>query len=776
MRIKSKIISFPFAFILGAFLVGIFANWLPVWASIILLIIELIILIRWRNVYIVGFFILMLLGFTQTKIRQSTIQHHKDSAIALNESVITVNGSVIEVVKREKGFRIRLDNPIIYLDSIKIIFPSILLFTESNQEIKVGMTISTMGQFNAIQGARNPGEFDYRKFYARKGIYGRCYVEDGVMIEILDSNINIIQRTQNNIRTLFQNKIGENYGLITALILGDKSSVDAEVRENFTDTGVIHVLAVSGLHVGYVLIILIMIGKILRFPWGWDRLLIIFGLIFFCFLTGGKPSVIRASLMAGLYVLTPILNRQGNLWNTIFFSAFLILLFDPLYIYDLGFIFSYTAVLSIVIFYQLIESILPEKLKISSIKSKPVRFIYGLFIVSLSAQIGTLPITAFYFGRIPIISLVANVFIVPIVGILVAIGFCIIFFGWIPILGGLFGQSAWFVTNLISYLAEFFSDFPFAFIEMPHFSLIWILIYFIFISIPFLFLIPKFKKFALFPGLVIIAILTWNYGGSLKYLDIIYLDVGQGDAILLRMPNNKTMLIDGGQKFGKRDYGELVVNPVLQYMGIDRINWLVMTHPHSDHIGGLITVAKSFPVDTVFDTYLDYDSWTYKTLKSKLIERNALVDKPSPGEIRFLDNNLAIEFFSPDSEFVNNSSNINNSSIVMKLVYGETSFLFTGDLELEGEYELTQYGEMLRSNVLKVGHHGSKTSSSDGFLKLVNPEIAVVSVGYRNKFRHPSNDVLERISQYAEKIHRTDQSGALWLRSNGSEIWEVSWK
>jgi competence protein ComEC len=95
---------------------------------------------------------------------------------------------------------------------------------------------------------------------------------------------------------------------------------------------------------------------------------------------------------------------------------------------------------------------------------------------------------------------------------------------------------------------------------------------------------------------------------------------------------------------------------------------------------------------------------------------------------------------------------------------------------LEGEYELTQYGEMLRSNVLKVGHHGSKTSSSDGFLKLVNPEIAVVSVGYRNKFRHPSNDVLERISQYAEKIHRTDQSGALWLRSNGSEIWEVSWK
>ena len=723
-----------------------------------------------------GFLVLMLLGFTQTKIRQSRIAHQLETASALNESIISVKGFVQEVIKREKGIRIRLEDPIIYLDTIKIKFPSILLFTEKNQEISVGMNISTTGQFITIQGPRNPGAFDFRSFYGRKGICGRIYVDETDLITIESFVITSIQIVQQWVRKMFKEKVGENFGLLTALILGDKTSVDPEIREDFTNTGVIHVLAVSGLHVGYVLIILMVIGKLFRFPWGWDRLLIISGLIFFCFLTGGKPSVIRASLMAGLYVLTPVVNRQGNLWNTVFFSAFLILLFDSLYIFDLGFIFSYTAVLSIIAFYALFQKILPEKIKVNDIKSKPVQFIYGLFLVSLSAQIGTLPITAYYFDRIPIISLIANVIIVPIVGILVAVGFCILFFGWIPVIGDLIGQSAWLITKVISWCADIFSGVPFAFIETHGISLIWILMYFILLSTVFLFFMPEFRKYTLFTGLTITALMIWKIGGSRALLDVIYLDVGQGDAILVRTPERKTLLIDGGQRFGNRDYGDQVVIPVLNHLGIKRINWLVMTHPHSDHIGGLISVTESFQVDTTFDTYLDYESWTYGELRQKLDRQNTLVIQPSPGDIRNMGTDLKMAFFAPDSSFVKGNRVVNNSSIVMKLIYGKTSFLFTGDMELEGEYELVQYGDALKSDVLKVGHHGSKTSTSDAFINWVNPEIAVVSVGYKNKFRHPSNDVLNRINRYAEKIHRTDQSGALWLRSNGSEIWEVNWK
>ncbi len=777
MSFKTKIKSFPFAGILCAFLLGIFASWLPGWVVTLLIVGSLtFMLLRWRHLYYIGFLVLFLFGYSQTEIRKSGIDKNFKAAKALNDSNVSVSGTVQEIVDREKGQRILLANPHIELDTLEILFPSILLFTESPTGIERGMDISTSGQFYAIQGPRNPGEFDFKSFYGRKGIYGRCYADEDARVEINAFYVNLVQRTQAWIKNLFFEKVGSEYGLLSALILGDKTSVDPEIRENFADTGVIHVLAVSGLHVGYVLIILMVIAKLFRLPWGWDRLLIVIGLCFFCFLTGGKPSVIRASLMAGIYILTPIVNRRGNLWNTIFFSAFLILVFDPLYILDLGFIFSYTAVLSIVTFYTLIQNILPEQLNVGAVKSKPIQFLYGLFLVSLSAQIGTLPITAYYFNRIPIISLAANVVIVPIIGILVAIGFCILFFGWIPILGELIGQSAWFITQFISWIANYFSKVPFAFIEVHQFGLFGILIYVISLCGVFLYFIPKFKKYSLFPGLTLTALLVWETGTSNKCLDVIYLDVGQGDAILVRLPNKKTMLIDGGQKFGNRDYGSLVVNPVMNYMGVDRIDWLVMTHPHSDHIGGLITVADSFPVDTVFDSYLDYDSWVYQEIKSKLSAASAFYCQPIPGEVRHLDQNLYLEFFTPDSNFIKRNSVTNNASIVMKLVFGKTSFLFTGDMELEGEHELVQFEAALKSDILKVGHHGSKTSSSEMFIQWVNPEIAVVSVGYKNKFRHPSNDVLERISQYAEKIHRTDQSGALWLRSNGSEIWEVNWK
>lgn len=254
------------------------------------------------------------------------------------------------------------------------------------------------------------------------------------------------------------------------------------------------------------------------------------------------------------------------------------------------------------------------------------------------------------------------------------------------------------------------------------------------------------------------------------------MDVGQGDAIIVKLPNKQTILIDGGQRFGSRDYGELVVKPVLKHFDINRINYLIMTHPHSDHIGGLISVSESFPIDTAFDTYLDYDSWAYKTVMTQLLEDSTVVLQPIPGQVVSLSQDCYLTFFTPDSHFVKRTRNVNNASIVMRLVYGKTSFLFTGDLELEGEAQISQFNEALKSDVLKVGHHGSKTSSSEYFLERVLPKIAVVSVGYKNKFRHPNKDVMNRMSQYADKIHRTDQSGALWLQSDGSKIWEVNWK
>lgn len=777
MGLMLKLKSAPFIFILSAFLLGIYFSWLPVWMVIPLYIISLLLFVFWRrNVYVLAAIVLCLLGYVNTEIRRDGIDDNYRTAFALNDSRISVTGLVDQIVERENGYRFRLSNPLVKFDTISIDFPSILLFAETNQDISVGMKVTTVGQYFQIRGPRNPGEFDFKSFYGRKGIFGRIYTDETDIITIESFDITKIQTVQQWIRKVFKEKVGEPFGLLTALILGDKTSVDPEIREDFTNTGVIHVLAVSGLHVGYVLIILMVMAKIFRLPWGWDRLLIIIGLIFFCFLTGGKPSVIRASLMAGIYMMTPITNREGNLWNTIFLSAFILLLYDPLYIKELGFIFSYAAVASIIIFYQLIQDILPDRMRVNTIQSKPFKFIFGLFLVSFSAQIGTLPITAFYFGRIPIISLIANIIIVPVIGILVAVGFCILFFGWIPFIGDWIGESAWFITKSISWIADMFAHVPYAVIEVNQFSMINILTYFIGLGMIFLFLMNKYRKYAIYPGLLIGSIFIWKIAISSQYLNIIYMDVGQGDAILVKLPNKQTLLIDGGQRFGSKDNGELVVKPMLKHFNIDRINYLVMTHPHSDHIGGLISVSESVPVDTAFDTYLDYDSWAYKSLMEQLTEDSTVIIHPTPGQVISVSQDCYLTFFTPDTNFLKLTRNVNNASIVMKLFYGSTSYLFTGDLEMEGEAQIIQFNEALKSDVLKVGHHGSKTSSSDYFLQRVLPKIAVVSVGYKNKFRHPNKDVMNRISQYAETIHRTDQSGALWLQSDGFKIWEVHWK
>lgn len=773
--LSNQIKRLPFVYFALFYISGILLGKLEISTFFIIIISFsglILLFIKKDRIFVAGLLICICCwGWINMQTDQAQNQNLKMISDQLNTKIISFKSPVEEITKTEKGnkYLICLDE----FDQIKAWY-----FTKEFLNLTIGDTIQVYGEFQQFQPPRNPGEFDYQSFYNRKGIYGWIFAnKDHIIHYTLNSKTTFregVEFIRSKIRQRFaQFSKGVGGALLSALILGDQTQVDEEIRKNFAETGVIHVLAVSGLHVGYVLIILLIIKNMFRLPWGWDRIVIIIGLLIFVILTGNRPSVVRAAIMGGLYVSAPIVNRNANVWNIIFCAALIILIFNPNSLFDIGFQLSFLAVLSIVFFYNWLNKVLPSFLQVNNIQNKPFQFIWGLFLVSFSAQIGTLPITAYYFNKISVIALVANVIIVPLIGLLVGIGFFILFLGWIPFLGFALGESANLLSMIISESANIFAKFSISSIDF-NFSLVNILIYYL-ILIGMVSLINQQKVRAILIGLILGNYMIWNWAFTEKYLDIIYLDVGQGDAILIRFPEGQNMLIDAGQRNSYEDMGTDVVIPVLKYLNIHEIDWAMMSHPHSDHIGGFVALTDEITIKNILDTFLPFDSWTYKKIMQNAQEKKTDIMRFERGQILQLTPNSLLEFYAPDTTFVHSQNNVNNASIVIKLIYGQTKFLFTGDLEQEGDDLLIQYNQQLKSHVLKVAHHGSVTSTTEELLDCVQPDIAVISVGKNNKFSHPSTEVLERLENRNIKIHRTDVSRALWLRSDGTKIKEVRW-
>ena len=768
---KTPLVYISLAFIFGLIPGEFISSATPV--LFLTLVGVILLFIRKDSILVCGVLICVMAFGTQKM--QTAVFHQnnlKSVALKLNEAEVEFRGEIAEIEETNKGYKYRL-----HLLDIQNI--DIWLYQKNELICTIGDTLVGLGEFQQISSVRNPGAFDFQSFYNRKNIFGWIFPDRNDEVVVLKNTHlhfgRLIYIIQDKIRSHF-NKFapGDAAGLLNALILGDKSDVDPSIRESFAKTGVIHVLAVSGLHVGYVLIVLLLIKNMFRLPWGTDRIVVIIGLVIFVILTGGKASVVRASIMAGMYVLAPVFNRSANVWNIIGGAAMGILLFRPMDLFDLGFQLSFLAVASIIFFYNWFETVLPEKLKVNNVGHKVLQFIWGLFLVSLAAQLGTLPLTVYIFGKLPLIALIANVLIVPLIGILVGIGFFILFLGWMPGMGYLLGNSAWLISKIITLNTQLFSSFSFSIVKMS-FTLFEVIAYYVvLLSIVLLFNKQR-RKYGIFIILFVLNIFIWKWAFNENLLEVIYLDVGQGDAIIVKLPNDNAMLIDAGERNRYNDMGKDVVLPVLNHLGINELNWVVMSHPHNDHIGGIVSLLGEVKIDTLWDTFLPYNSWTYRKIIDYSDSNSIIIQHPKRGETKKLSKNVFVQILAPDSLVVVSEYNVNNSSIVFKLVYGKTSFLFTGDLEFEGDELLIPYQKILKSDVLKVAHHGSITSSTDSLLDLVNPGLSVISVGWKNKFSHPSPFVIERFRKKGINIHRTDLGKALWLKSDGKRIKEVEW-
>ncbi len=673
----------------------------------------------------------------------------------------------------------------ISIENQRIADGKIILYAKDlSHEPEIADTIQVRLMINQPRTRRNPHDFDYQSYLYSQDIFFEAFLEDSSQIIIFPNpslnSMRMMANLRESIMHQFQRYLSNSSsGIMSALILGERSEVDEETRADFANTGVIHVLAVSGLHVGYVLLILITIFGMLRFPYSIQMVFVIVGLVFYVLLTGGAASVMRASIMASLFLVGGIIERKPDVFNILASAAFIILLIDPDQIYGIGFQLSFSAVVSIVSLYPRFKSMVPDVNCFNiPIVGKILRSIMDLFLVSLAAQLGTLAITAYYFHKIPIISLIANLFVVPLIGIVVATGMSFLLIGSLfATLAGLWAATIDGAISLMLWIVEKCAGVDWAYlpIRVMQYHEVVIVLLAVF-SIAFLSRVRLMK-------LWLILLLIWGNANiwqsalGKRLLEVMVLDVGQGDAIVMHTPNGKTMIIDAGLRFGGKDMGKDVIGPYLNARNWQEVDLLVITHPHNDHIGGAEYLIKHFPVKKVYMHDMGYDSYGYKSLQMVLDSLNIPVMPVYSGMVDSSLYPLLLRGLAPKAFHHNDEpGNINNASIVLQAFYGDRTVLLTGDGEEETEEDQLAYGNLLKTDIIKAPHHGSKTSSTPEYIERVRPKTCIISLGKKNKFKHPSAITLQRYQKAEADIHRTDEEGAIHFLSDGKTWLYKDWR
>ena len=661
-------------------------------------------------------------------------------------------------------------------DSIATCGKALLRLWRLNLAPNYGDQIRINGKILEPRGERNPGGFNYQKFLAANGIYGIINVSKAEKIIIQPTRQNSIlglicaikKKFFQSLNHLYQ---GQAQALIKGLLLGERGEISPELRDAFARCGVIHALAISGLHIGYLGIIFFVLFSLLRFNYRARIIAVLISIFFYDLLIGFEPPIVRASVMMGIFLFGRLLQRPTDVLNVISMAAIIILLINPRELFQASFQLSFAAILSIIYLYQRLK-ILFDKLPFfrKLIRTKFGEYLGLLFLVSLSAQLGTLPIAAFYFGRIPVAAFLLNLFVIPVVGIVIALGFATLIFSLISMhIAQLYANTNMICLDFLIRIIEQVGKLKFSAIEISKVGLIFIVIYYFLVWI-ILNLDKKLYRKAFAYAIVIGAIaLIWKpVFQNHKWMHVIFFDVGQGDAALVTFPGGKNILIDAGPKLEDFDAGEFYILPYLKREGINRLNTVILSHSDNDHIGGMVSIFRKIRVRNVFDNGIFQESSicsTYNDVIDSFQIEQAIVR--AGNRLEGFENG-GVYFLHPGKEFSDQfEDDINNCSVVVKIVYGNRSFLFPGDIEQDAEKILIKYGKLLQADVLKVAHHGSRTSSSLEWLKLVQPEFAVVSVGRNNRFNFPAPSVLKRLNYLEIKTIRTDLNGAVVFRTDG---------
>jgi len=743
--------------------------------------------------------VFIILGYTKYSVEKDFSRNTSVEVFAEPSRNIRAWGTIVErprIREDRSQFIIRIDS--LYDGDMKFYTTSDLLVIVSPDarydrgflNIEYGEYTLVHGFITIPAGRRNPYEPDFNRYLELHNIDALLYVRGYYNVETQgygDANRFItgyIVPVRNYISGVIDRTLsGESAHFLRGLLLGDRSRMSDDVREMFIAAGVIHVLAVSGLHVGIMTVIFFSLFGVLRIPRVPKILLTIAVLIIFMFVTGAAPSVVRATIMASVILFGLILQRKSDIYNSVAVAALILLFYDARELFKPSFQLSFAAVLSIVYLYPRFWSGVRERLE--GLEERwLLRYFVQLFLVSCAAQIGTLPFTAYYFERISLAAFGANLLVIPGVFFVLSFGFASVLLGLISsFLERLYGYVTEFLLTGILKFVELVSQLSFASIEIFHFGIISGMIFYAVIAAVVHVTHPRRFRRSLIGLAVVLNIYIIDYNLNFDpesrqpHLAITMLDVGQGDALFIEFPDGKTMLYDAGPRTMMSDAGERVVVPYLKRHGVRYIDAVVISHAHADHYGGLEAVLSAVDVGTVYDTGQPASGAWYTALYEKLERRGIPVELLRAGDVIEGFENVRVYVVHPSPVFIQQPGderawNLNNASIVLLLVYGDVRILLTGDAEREAEfYMLHMYDDFLEADILKAGHHGSNTSSTGRFIEIVSPDRALISAGRLNRFNHPGEAVIHRFQKNGIDIYRTDLHGAVKVRTCGREYW-----
>ena len=692
---------------------------------------------------------------------------------------IEISGQVLSISYTSAGkerWDVQADTT--HYDSISIVhsYKSRVLADEINEEVSLGDRVALSGMVIPVSEKRNPHEFDYRSYLRSQGIHVQLKADSLIRVKENKSIFEWIWWREKAINLVEKNYSDQTAPIAKALLIGFKQDLDTQSKSAFARAGLSHIMAVSGLHVGFIIAPFWII-----IPYFWTRkhgkalglLLLILILLSYAGITGFSPSVSRASVMAFFLTYGKLYHKINDSINLTAAAAITLLMYDPNQLFEIGFQLSFSAVLIILLILPVIQKLLPYWVRLKWF-GKPLMVV----IVSLVVQFGLYPLQVYYFGEISLVSPLANALFVPLLGIvvplsLIALGLTAVnptigFWVNIPSLYFLEGMR-----EFVMMAANWNWAWTAATLKTPFFFVFWLMLIFSIASWYISSIRWKMINMVIGAACIIIAL---DVSQQLKpaKLSVTYFDVGQGDAALVQTPNGKNMLIDAGVWSPGYNSGKSVILPHLKQNGIDKLDAIVLSHPHSDHIGGIVDLIDEIEIGRVYNSGYEYDSQLYSSYLEQADKKGIPVQALKGGDTLNIDPAVLMLVLAPDGKLHN--SDPNEHSVIIHLIYGESEFLFTGDAGMHQEKRvITTYGDLLDTDVLKVGHHGSKTSSGIEFLTMATPDYSILSLSEPNRYRHPHREALHRLSMTHSELLFTSLDKAVLFESDGKTIKRIHW-